>query len=81
MAVNENSMLTLSQYGVELVKEHLTTISKWLKYANQIKFTQMSIAREIVGFAMEAGSSDIHLEEESPIAVELILILKLVLRD
>jgi len=31
----------------------------------------MSIAREIVGFAMEAGSSDIHLEEESPIAVRV----------
>ena len=26
----------------------------------------MSIAREIVGFAIKAGSSDIHLEEESP---------------
>ena len=31
----------------------------------------MSIAREIVGFAMEVGSSDIHLEEESPIAVRV----------
>ena len=31
----------------------------------------MSIAREIVGFAMEAGSSDIHLEEDSPIAVRV----------
>ena len=31
----------------------------------------MSIAREIVGFAMNAGSSDIHLEEESPIAVRV----------
>ena len=31
----------------------------------------MSIAREIVGFAMEAGSSDIHLEEQSPIAVRV----------
>ena len=31
----------------------------------------MSIAREIVSFAMEAGSSDIHLEEESPIAVRV----------
>ena len=29
----------------------------------------MSIAREIVNFAMQAGSSDIHLEENSPIAV------------
>ena len=28
LAVNENSMLTLTQYGVELVKEHLTTISE-----------------------------------------------------
>ena len=27
--------------------------------------------REIVSFAMEAGSSDIHLEEESPIAVRV----------
>ena len=31
----------------------------------------MSIAREIVDFAMEAGSSDIHLEEDSPIAVRV----------
>ena len=31
----------------------------------------MSIAREIVRFAMEAGSSDIRLEEESPIAVRV----------
>ena len=31
----------------------------------------MSIAREIVGFAMKAGSSDIHLEEGSPIAVRV----------
>ena len=30
----------------------------------------MTIAREIVGFAMEAGSSDIHLED-SPIAVRV----------
>ncbi len=28
IAVNENSMLTLTQYGVELVKENLTTISE-----------------------------------------------------
>ena len=28
LAVSENSMLTLSQYGVELVKDHLTTISE-----------------------------------------------------
>ena len=31
----------------------------------------MSIAREIVNFAIQAGSSDIHLEEESPIAVRV----------
>ena len=31
----------------------------------------MSIAREIVGFAMEAGSSDIHLEEDAPIAIRV----------
>ena len=31
----------------------------------------MSIAREIVSFAIQAGSSDIHLEEESPIAVRV----------
>ena len=31
----------------------------------------MTIAREIVGFAMKAGSSDIHLEENSPIAVRV----------
>ena len=28
LAVNENSMLTLAQYGVELVKKQLTTISE-----------------------------------------------------
>jgi type IV pilus assembly protein PilB len=28
LAVKENSMLTLTQYGVELVKEHLTTLSE-----------------------------------------------------
>ena len=31
LAVNENSMLTLSQYGVELVKENLTTISEVIR--------------------------------------------------
>ena len=31
----------------------------------------MTIAREIVGFAIEAGSSDIHLEEDAPIAVRV----------
>ena len=31
IAVNENSMLTLSQYGVELVKENLTTISEVIR--------------------------------------------------
>ena len=31
----------------------------------------MTIAREIVNFAMQAGSSDIHLEENSPIAVRV----------
>ena len=31
----------------------------------------MSIAREIVGFALKAGSSDIHLEEGSPIAIRV----------
>ena len=31
IAVNENSMLTLTQYGVELVKEHLTTISEVIR--------------------------------------------------
>ena len=31
----------------------------------------MSIAREIVGFAIRAGSSDIHLEENSPIAIRV----------
>ena len=28
LAVNENSMFTLTQYGVELVKDHLTTLSE-----------------------------------------------------
>ncbi len=31
VAVNENSMLTLSQYGVELVKENLTTLSEVIR--------------------------------------------------
>ena len=31
----------------------------------------MSIARKIVEFAIKAGSSDIHLEEESPIAIRV----------
>ena len=31
LAINENSMLTLSQYGIELVKEHLTTISEVIR--------------------------------------------------
>ena len=31
----------------------------------------MSIAREIVGYAIKAGSSDIHLEEGSPIAIRI----------
>jgi len=31
----------------------------------------MSIARELVGFAIKAGSSDIHLEEEAPIAIRV----------
>ena len=31
LAVNESSMLTLSQYGVELVKENLTTISEVIR--------------------------------------------------
>ena len=31
----------------------------------------MSIARQIVGFAVKAGSSDIHLEEGSPIAIRI----------
>ena len=30
-----------------------------------------SISREIVSYAIKAGSSDIHLEEDSPIAVVL----------
>ena len=33
--------------------------------------TNMNITREIVGFAIEAGSSDIHLEENAPIAVRV----------
>ena len=31
----------------------------------------MSIARQIVDFAIKAGSSDIHLEEGSPIAIRV----------
>ena len=43
----------------------------------------MSLARQIVGFAIQAGSSDIHLEEGSPIAIRVnsdIRILENVLR-
>lgn len=43
----------------------------------------MSLARQIVGFAIKAGSSDIHLEEGSPIAIRVnsdIRILENVLR-
>ena len=35
LAINENSMLTLTQYGVELVKEQLTTISEIKRVCNQ----------------------------------------------
>ena len=31
----------------------------------------MSLARQIVDFAIQAGSSDIHLEEGSPIAIRV----------
>ena len=31
----------------------------------------MSLARQIVEFAIKAGSSDIHLEEGSPIAIRV----------
>ena len=31
----------------------------------------MNISRKIVAFAIEAGSSDIHLEENSPIALRI----------
>ena len=31
IAVNENSMLTLTEYGIELVKENLTTISEVIR--------------------------------------------------
>ena len=31
LAVSENSMLTLTQYGVELVKNHLTTLSEVIR--------------------------------------------------
>ena len=35
LAVKENSMLTLTQYGVELVKEQLTTISEIVRVCSQ----------------------------------------------
>ena len=37
LAVKENSMLTLTQYGVELVKKHLTTISELVRVCSQIE--------------------------------------------
>tara|TARA_B100001093_G_scaffold494162_1_gene537257 strand:+ start:4223 stop:5878 length:1656 start_codon:yes stop_codon:yes gene_type:complete len=36
LAIKENSMLTLTQYGIELVKEHLTTISELVRVCTQI---------------------------------------------
>ena len=44
----------------------------------------MSLARQIVDFAIKAGSSDIHLEEGSPIAIRVnsdIKILENVLKE
>ena len=41
------------------------------EFVNLIDFVNMSIARDIVNFAIEAGSSDIHLEENSNIAVRV----------
>ena len=35
LAVKENSMLTLTQYGVELFKEQLTTISEIIRVCSQ----------------------------------------------
>ena len=35
VAVNENSMLTLSQYGIELVKENLTTLSEVIRVCKE----------------------------------------------
>ena len=35
LAVKENSMLTLTQYGVELVKEQLTTIAEIVRVCSQ----------------------------------------------
>ena len=35
LAIEENKMLTLSQYGVELVKEQLTTISEIVRVCSQ----------------------------------------------
>ena len=31
----------------------------------------MSVSKEIINYAIRAGASDIHLEEESPIAVRI----------
>ena len=31
IAVNQNNMLTLTQYGVELIKDHLTTTSEVIR--------------------------------------------------
>ena len=44
----------------------------------------MTLARQIVDFAIKAGSSDIHLEEGSPIAIRVnsdIRILENILRE
>ena len=31
IAINENNMLNLNQYGLELVKDHLTTLSEVMR--------------------------------------------------
>ena len=31
IAINENNMLSLNQYGLELVKDHLTTLSEVMR--------------------------------------------------
>ena len=66
----QSGMLTLKRYGVELIREQLTTISSCRKSAilkTRARWRDtMSLARQIVDFAIKAGSSDIHLEEGSP---------------
>ena len=62
-------MKTLEAYGRQLVLDGLTSIAEISQHGERLK--SMSITREIVNYAIKAGSSDIHLEEGAPIAIRV----------